>query len=174
MSKPAYKKEQKKGIIILVSLLLIIFGILYIYKWYQVKEQKKYQDSYLISSKTIFYTTNEINSIDTELSSAETPDFYFVYLTFTGNEDVYNLEKKLKPIIDEYNIQNNFYLINITESKKEKDYKKKIASKLDISEKELTNIPVILYFNDGELVEGNVTNASEFKSLLEKYDIKSM
>ena len=78
-------------------ILFIILALIYSYMWYRVKEQEKYLTSYLISSNTISYEMTEINEIASVLS--ETPSNYFVYIGYTKDQKVYNLEKELKPLI---------------------------------------------------------------------------
>ena len=116
---------------------------------------------------------NDINEISSVLS--ETPNYYFLYISYTGDEDVYNLEEELKPLIDEYQLQNNFYFLNVTDFKDTNtDYKEDIAEALEIDADIITDVPIILYFKDGELASTDgIHTASEFEDLLETQDIKS-
>ena len=173
-------KNKKKSITnpknYLVKIGLVIFLILiliYSYMWYRVKQQEKYQTSYLISSNTISYEMTEINEIDAVLS--ETPNSYFVYIGYTKDQKVYNLEKDLKPLITNYDLHNNFYYLNVTNLKdKNNKYLKDIASKLNIEPSKLTKVPVILYFNDGKLAANGIYNAKDFKKLLESQGFEEM
>lgn len=175
MAKAKYKNKSistKKYIIALFVVIGIIFIVLYINKWQQVKEDEKYFNSYLITSNTISLEMNEINQISSVLS--ETPNYYFVYISYTKDKDVYNLEKKLKPLVDEYNLKDNFYFINVTDIKDEnKNYKDDIAQELNVDNEILNKVPIILYFKDGSFI-ASIHNANEFEDLLEKEDIKSL
>ena len=152
MAKYKNKNQTKKWIITICVILAIIFGILYFYKWYQIKHQEKYLNSYLITSNTVSQEMTDINEISSVLS--ETGNYYFVYISYTKDEKIYEFEKDLKPIIDKYDLHNNFYYINVTDIKdKNKNYLKDISKELNIKENELKKVPVILYFNDGELVK---------------------
>ncbi len=167
------KTNYKQYLIIVLAILFIIFLIFYIFKWHQVNEQAKYINSYLITSKTISQEMNNINEIDNVLS--ETPDYYFVYISYTEDKKVYNLEKKLKPLIEEYNLQDKFYFINVTDIKKDNaNYLEEIANKLNISSNKIPKIPIILYFKDNTLIGDGVYNNKDFKTLLEENDIKSL
>lgn len=149
--------------------LLIILGIvllgLYFYKWYQVKEDEKYLQSYLISTNTINLEMNDIKEIKTVLS--ESPTNYYIYIGYKKDESVYRLEKDLKPLIEEYDLQNSFYFIDVTDIKNNnKNYKEDIAKELNISKNKITNVPIILYFKDGKLASDGVTNSKDFEKLL--------
>ncbi|MCI9281146.1 MAG: hypothetical protein HFI49_02665, partial [Bacilli bacterium] len=99
MASTKYKNKPislKKITISLCVVLGVILIILYAYKWHQVKEDEKYLQSYLISSNTINLEMNSINNINSVLS--ETPNNYFIYISYTGDKDIYNFEKKLKPL----------------------------------------------------------------------------
>ena len=65
---------------------------LYAYRWVKVFNEKKVSTSYLVETKTI---NNEITSLDNvEEIFTEAPDNYFIYISYTGNETIYNMEKK--------------------------------------------------------------------------------
>lgn len=174
MAKSKYKNKSvftKKLAITLGIIIGFIFIVLYFNEWQEVKEEEKYLNSYLMSTGTINYEMNDIKEISSVLS--ETPNYYFVYISFTKDKSIYNLEKKLKPIIDDYNLQNNFYYINVTDIKeKNKNYKKDIARELNINTS-INKVPVILYFKDGKLVGDNIYNIKDFEKLLKEENIKS-
>lgn len=173
-SKIKYKSQSaKKYLIGLCIILAIIFLALYFYKWHTVLEQEKYYNSYLIETNTISLEMNDINEISSVLS--ETPNYYFLYISYTGDEDVYNLEEELKPLIDEYQLQNNFYFLNVTDFKDTNtNYKEDIADTLNIDRNIISDVPIILYFKDGELATMHgIFTAEEFKDLLETQNIRS-
>ncbi len=176
MANTKYKvknQNTKKWFMRFLVVVGIILAILYIYEWHLVKEQGKYINSYLISSNTINYEMTDINEIDNVLS--ETSSEYFVYIGYTKDKNVYSLEKKLKPIIDDYDLHNSFYFINVTDIKENnKNYIKDIAKKLGIEEEEIKKVPIILYFKDGNLVDKGVYSAKEFKELLQEQGFDKM
>lgn len=176
MANTKYKNKPislKKTAVYLGIILGAIFIVLYGYKWHQVKEDEKYLQSYLISSNAISLEMNAIDDINSVLS--ETPNNYFIYISYTGDKDIYNFEKKLKPLIDDYNLQNSFYYLNITNIKENnKNYKNDIAKELKIDSKNLHNIPVILYFKDEILQHDGVTSIKDFETLLNETNIKNI
>ena len=173
-TKTKIKNQNTKNWLVKTFIIVgVLLFILYIYEWYVVKEQEKYINSYLIDSKTISLEMTEINEIDSVLS--ETGSYYFVYIGYTKDKNVYSLEKKLKPIIDDYDLHNNFYYINVTDIKEDnKNYIKDIASKLNIDSKDIKKVPVILYFKDGELGDKAIYSAKDFKNLLEEQGFDKM
>jgi len=175
MSKSKYKNKSqtlKKYIVPFCVILGFIFIVLYINKWNEVKELEKYLNSYLLSTKTISLEMNDINQINSVLS--ETPSYYFVYISYTKDKNVFNFEKKLKPIIDDYNLQNNFYYINVTDIKENnKNYLNDIALELNVSESIINKVPIILYFKDGSFIN-SATNAKDFEDLLTDQNVRSM
>lgn len=154
----------KKYVFTFLGIIGIFLLITWCFKWHQVKENEKYLKSYLVSSGAINLEMNDLNEIESVLS--ETSNDYYVYVSYTENEDIYNYEKELKPIIDEYNIKSDFYFLNIINIKKDnKNYKEELAKKLAIDKKNLNEIPVILHFDDGKL-EHTIHTANELKDLL--------
>lgn len=173
-AKIKYRNQSaKKYFAVLCIVLAIIFLILYFYKWHIVREEEKYYNSYLVSTDTISLEMNDINEISSVLS--ETPSYYFLYISYTGDEKVFQLEEELKPLIDEYQLQNNFYFLNVTDFKDTNtNYKKDIAAELEIDANIISDVPIILYFKDGELATTHgIFTAAEFEDLLETQDIKS-
>ncbi len=159
--------------VVLGVILLIVLGSIYCYKWYKVKQAEKYYTSYLVDTNTINFEINNLDEMTNVLS--ETANYYFVYISYTQDEDVYHLEKELKPLIDEYNLANNFYYVNVTEIKNTyPNYLSDIAIALNINKDNLKNIPIILYFKDKVLQTEGVSTAKDFKDLLDKYNIKNM
>ena len=107
MKKNEKKIAPKRYVIALVLFIGVILLTIYIFKWYQVFNEKKITKSYLVSSHVI---SNEINSID-ELSSVftEAPSEYFLYIGYTNDKNVYDMEVGLKKIIRKYELQDQFY-----------------------------------------------------------------
>ncbi len=173
-TKIKYRNQTaKKYFLGLCIILAIIFLALYFHRWSTVREQEKYYQSYLISTNTISLEMTDINEIRSVLS--ETPSYYFLYISYTGDEDVYQLEEDLKPLINEYQLQNNFYFLNVTQFKDaNKNYKEDIAHALNIDSDIISKVPIILYFKDGSLATTQgIFNAQDFKDILEIQDIKS-
>ena len=162
----------------LYALLILVGGILltlYIFRWYQVKEEERLMNSYLISTNTLSSSINDLNSL--KQITQEAPTNYFIYLGFTNDKDEYNLEKDLKKVIDKYKLNDIFYYVDVTKLKEEKEnYLEEIANSLNISK--LESIPAVIYVVDGKINERNIldgVNETNFKigdleELLDIYD----
>ena len=147
-------------LIILVGAILLTF---YIFKWYDVKKEERLMNSYLITSKTVGSSINDINSLKQIMQ--ESPSSYFIYLGYTNDEYNYNLEKSLKRVIDKYKLNDIFYYVDVTDLKeKNENYINEIKDVLNI--KELENIPAIIYVVDGKILDNNIldgVNGTKFK-----------
>ena len=155
MAKKKSKKNiysLKKTIYIALSIIILILLIWYAYSWYKVKNLEKYYNSYLLNSNTVNLEIKDLNEVVQVLK--ESPNEYFILISYTGNEEVYKLEKKLKELIDNYNLKDEIYYVNITSIKNDDDLYDKINSTFNT--KLINNIPAILYFKNNELV--NVIN----------------
>lgn len=166
----------------LYALLVLVGGIiitLYIFEWINVKKEEKLMTSYLISSKTIDSTISDFDSLNQ--IRQEAPSSYFIYLSYTGNEDIYNFEKELKRVIDKYDLNNNFYYVDLTNLKNEnKDYLTEVKNNLGIDN--LENIPAIIFVKDGKIsnnnildgINGTMLKISDLENLLDIYEFESI
>ncbi len=173
------KIDSKNYIIALAILLGAILLVLYIFKWYQVKEEEKLMTSYLISSNTVDSSINDLNSLSQ--IRQEAPSSYFIYLGYTKDEDVYNLEKGLKRLIDKYKLNDIFYYVDLTKLKEsDNNYLETIEKSLDI--KDLEQIPAIIYVRNGEILDTNILDgvngtslkADDLEELLDIYEFEAI
>lgn len=166
----------------LYAILILAGGILlalYLFEWYQVKREEKLMTSYLISSNTIKSSVNDMDSLNQ--IRQEAPSSYFIYIGYTGNEDVYNFEKDLKRVIDKYNLNDIFYYVDLTKLKeKNNNYLDEIKNKLEI--KEIEKIPAIIYVKDGKITDSNILDGvnetilkiEDFEQLLDLYEFETI
>ena len=158
-----------------VIVVLVIIGIIalvwYGFSWHKVIQENKVSTSYLIKEKVV---SNEMQTIE-ELKDvfSEAPSDYYLYISYTGSQEVYNMEKELTALINNYKINEEFYYLNVTDIKKENNYIDKINEALDLNEKKVTNVPTIIYFKDGKAVDiikkdgNNIMNIGDFQKLLD-------
>ena len=151
MVKPKYKNYY----IIVVIALLIILAVLYYFKVYETAKQKKYAESYLVSNGAINLSIDNLNEIKQVFS--ETSEEYFVFISYTEDETEYKLEKKLKPIIDNYDLKDSFYFLNTTKIKNNDDLYDKINDSFGLKKDKINSIPIIIYFKNKtyEIVDPN-------------------
>ncbi len=161
----------KNYVIVILGILIAIALVWYGFRWHQVIKENRISTSYLIKSKVV---TNEIQGLaKLEDVLSEVPPSYYLYISYTGSEEIYNMEKELAALINDYKIGDQVYYLNITSIKNEKDYIEKINKALKLEDKKIANIPTIIYYEDGKVVdiitkEGkNIMNIGDFQKLLD-------
>lgn len=161
----------KNYVLAVVVVAVIILLTWYGFAWYNVLKENKVATSYLVKDKVI---SNEIKSLE-EVSDvfSEAPDTYYIYVSYTGSEEIYDMEKDLKKIINEYSLNDMMYYLNVTEIKEEKDYIENINKALKLENKKINDVPTIIYYADGEVVDiversdDNIMNVGDFQKLLD-------
>lgn len=169
----AKQKMSRKTIYIIIGIIIAaaIIG-LFIYRWQEVRDNERLSSSYLISSGTVSLEIKNLDEVNQILS--ESPTEYFVLITYTGNEDTYNLETGIKDIIDDYKLSDSFYYLNIESIMDSDNYLTRLNNAFNTNQ--INTVPIILYFRDGELIDtvtredDNVINAGDFQKLLDIYE----
>lgn len=158
---------------IYAGLIIIAIGLLcwYLLSWHKVKTTEKYLNSYLLSTNTLTLEIKNINETATILQDA--PSSYFVYIGYTNDKDEYELETKLKKVIDEYRINYEMYYIDITSIKDDKDLNTRLNKAFNTDQ--IKNTPCILYFKDTVLTDiiddkSGIFEVEEFENLLKRND----
>ena len=130
------------GIIILVSILLIF----YFYLWYLTYEESKLNnqimDRYL---QVINY--NELEDYITENKDA------YVYVSILENQKIRDFEKEFKSTIIENSLKKEILYLDLTEVYNSKKQLTIAKNKYNIDNKNISNIPCILVFDDGNLTK---------------------
>ena len=150
MAKKKSKKNNidfKKIFYFIIGFLLIIFLVWYIISLKNVKQEEKLMNSYLITSNTLSVEIKDLS--ETVQVLKESPSEYFVYISYTNDEKVFNFEKKLKKLIDNYNLKDEFYFVNVTNIKDDENFYTEINNTFNT--KLINNIPCILHFKNNEL-----------------------
>lgn len=155
------------AVVVVVVILLVWYG----FAWYKVLKENKVSTSYLVKEKII---SNEIQGLE-ELNDVflEAPDEYFIYVSYTGSEDIYNMEKSLKKVINEYSLNDSIYFFNITSIKDDKNYIDQVNNALNLDTEKITSVPTIIYYKDGKVVDiinrsdNNMMNVGDFQKLLD-------
>lgn len=169
----AKHRISQRNIYIIIGIVIVLAVVgFYFFRLEQTRNEEKLNSSYLISSGTV---SLEIKNLD-EVSQIllESPTEYFVLITYTGNEDTYNLEEGIKTIIDDYKLSDSFYYLNIESIMDSDNYLTRLNSAFNTDK--ITTVPIILYFKDGELVDtvtrddANIINAGDFQKLLDIYE----
>ena len=160
----------------LIALLVLIGGILlivYIFEWYQVKETEKYMESYLLKSNTITNSIDDVNLYNQVIQEA--PNDYFIIIGYSNDEQEYSFEKKLKVIIDDYELNDIVYYIDVTKLKEQDNYLEIINNNLNVS---INNVPAIIFVKNRSINTDNIItkdengniNLNDFEKILEIYE----
>ena len=159
-----------KNYILAAVIVVVIIGLTwYAFAWYNVVQENKVSTSYLVQEKIISKEITDLNEVNNVF--AEAPDSYFVYISYTGDEQIYNMEKSLKSVIKSYNLSDMYYL-NVTSIKDEENYMDKINKALGLTDRKVVKVPTILYFEDGKLIQMTDTKSdllmtkSDFQKLI--------
>lgn len=154
-----------------IVVVLILLGF-YIYQWQKVKNQEKYMNSYLLDSGTVSLEIKNLDEVSQILT--ESPNEYFVLITYTGDKETYELEEDIKNIIDDYKLSDSFYYLNIKNLLKEDNYLNRLNNAFNTDK--ITAVPIILYYKDDVLidtvsrVDDNIINAGDFQKILDIYE----
>ena len=154
-------------VIVVVMILLTLYG----FEWYKVLKENKVSTSYLVKEKIISNEIKGLNEVNDVFSQA--PDNYYLYISYTGSEEIYNMEKDLKKVINDYSLNDSMYFLNVSNIKDEEDYIDQINEALNLENKKVKKVPTIIYYNDGKVVDiierldDNIMNVGDFEKLLE-------
>lgn len=161
----------KNYVLAVVIVVVIILITCYSFAWYNVFKENKVSTSYLVKEKIV---SNEIQSLDElEAIFSEVPESYYVYISYTGSESIYNMEKDLKDLITEYNLNDSIYYLNVTSLKEDENYIDKINEAFNLEDKKINQVPTIIYYKDGKAVDiikrddNNIMSAADFQKLLD-------
>ena len=140
---------------VVIGILLLVW---YCFAWYKVYKEDKVSTSYLIKNNIISNEIKDLNEIVDVFSEA--PDEYYVYVSYTGDEEIFAMEKELAKIIKKYNIADQFYYLNVTGK--------------------IIRIPTIIYYKDGEVVKDGIISrkdnkmmtSADFQKILDKNNVK--
>ena len=163
----------------LIALLVVVIAIaltLYGFQWYKVIEENRISTSYLVKEKVISQEINELKMIEEVFS--EVPDSYFLYISYTGDKQIYKMEKELAALIKDYNLYDSFYYLDVTNIKDKDNYIEDINKALNLEDIKVTKVPTVIYFKDGKAVDitapegNNIMSVGDLQKLLDVNKIK--
>lgn len=165
------KRTQKNNYL---NLMLILMGVMLITlassNLYKNRLENKINSSY-ISKYVANIQANEIKNASVEFS----PDT-FIYVSYTGDERIYNLEVKIRKILRENNLIDDFIYMDATELMDNNNYLTTLNESLSLKEKQIKKLPGIIYYKDNEIIDlidsyNTLIDSGDFTQLLEKYEI---
>ena len=156
-------------IVFLVSILVIIVT-LYIRSFYL-----NYYESEINTSVFFNKNINQMNTSDFDYALNGVSEA-ILYVSYTGNKDIYNMEKRLYKELKKKNLTNKIIYWDVSEFNND-SYIDDLKEKFPEIEEQITNAPLLIYIKDGVAVEAM---SSELKlidyvvlnKLIEKYEIE--
>lgn len=106
---------------------------------------------------------------------------YFIYISHAGNSYIDSLEKEMKKIIESYDLEKQFYYINIDDIINDENVVNKVNDALGYQDVLISKVPTIVYVNKDNIVrienivtrsDDNVMNIGDFQQLLDINDFK--
>jgi len=128
------------------------------------------------------YLTERVSSIEfNELQNVllEFSGDTFLYISYTGNRDINNLDVRLKRLLRAHELTDYFFYLNMREEiQNNPDYLADLNEILSLTNHQIRALPAILYYRDNELLEimdsyNQLLRSSDFSHLLEKFEIIS-
>lgn len=166
----------KNYVITFVLIVGVIALVWYGFCWYKVIKEDKLSTSYLIKSKI---TSNEIKGLEgLDDVLTEAPSTYYLYISYTGSEKIYDMEKDLSKLINQYKIGDEVYFLNITDIKDKEDLIENLNKTLNLENKKIKQVPTIIYYADGKVIDivekenNNIMKVGDFQKLLDRNRIE--
>lgn len=167
MKKSKIGKNYLKLGIIIIGVALLTILTCNLYKNYDGnKANTSYISKYVSSIKY-----NDLKSAIVEFSSDT-----FLYVSYTGDKNIYNFEKDIKPVIKTREIENNFIYVDVTNLMKNDGYLIKLNELLTLKNNTIKKLPAIVYFKDNIATDyidsyNHFLSKADFEQLLDKYEV---
>lgn len=166
MSRVVPKKNYYILTGLIISVVILTFAIVSICN--AVKNKN-------ISSGYINRYVSEISYKELDNYLLEPASNTFVYITYTGDENIYKLEKSMKKLINTYDLASNFIYVDVTEEMFSNNFMDNLNKKFNCK---INKLPAILYYKDGVLTdkldsENILFNVADFQKILDNYEITS-
>lgn len=150
------------GVLIIISVILVTW---YAKKTYEISMQNK------LSQSVLSRVVGEIKYDETDSVLLEKSSNYFIYISYANDKKTYNLEKKIKSLISKYEIQDNFYYLNVTDEMENDNFIEKLNNKLDSNIGSANSLPVIMYYENDSLRSylssyNNLFTIKDFENML--------
>lgn len=164
------KIPTKNYMIIIVSSILIVLSCILFRTAYLNYREKAISKS-VFQDKTI----KQVNIDDLDFAINEL-NSSILYVSYTGNSDIYNNEKRMLKLINKMDLIDKIVYFDITELLKNNNYLNILKEKFPSVKNEITVAPLIIYIKDGEAVEAmsselKYIDNSVLENLINKYNI---
>ena len=145
MKREAFREIPIKNYIILGVVLFITMLILYyFYCWVDVYKESKIN----IPIMDKYMSVINYNELDNYI--VENPDT-IIYVSVLEDEKIRGFEKEFKNKYKNKEIETELLYMNITDDINDMDIRDEMVSKYSINSLDMTDVPSLLVFNNGEL-----------------------
>ncbi len=161
----------KNYVLLIILIIVTVVATLYINAWIKTYKANK------LSLSPFSGVVEEININEINLAFSETNEV-ILYVGYTNNQKVYEMEEKILKYIKEHEIVDKFMYINVTEHLDNDKY-------LDILKKEFSEVkddikeaPMLLYVKNGKAEEvvspkDRVLKIYDIANINEKYELEN-
>lgn len=165
MSKKEIRNYIKLGVIIAFTIILAII----IKNLYTSYDNNKANKSY-ISKYVSVINCKDLSNAMLELSGKN-----YLYLSYTGNKNIFEFERKLKKTLKQNDLEDNFIFVDCTNDVNEDNHVSFLKDLLIVGNKEI-KLPAIIYFNDITPIDyidsqNGLIDVSDFVQLLDQYEV---
>lgn len=115
----------------------------------------------------------ELSNAITELNSNS-----FIYLTYIGNKNIYESERKIRKVLKKYDLEDNFIYVDCTNDIDDNNHVSSLKNIFTVGKREI-KLPAIIYFKDNNPVDyidstEGLIDGTRFTQLLDEYEIESI
>lgn len=172
-SKVATKKNpplRNYFIVIVVSILVIILT-LYGRTFYLNYENYKINHSVFVENKINAISIDDLTYTVSEITEA------VLFVSYTGSEDIYNMESKLYKEIEKSGLTEKVIYLNVSDYKGSSSYLTLLRNAFPNVKNEINSVPMFIYIKDGKAIEAmsselKMVDYKLFNKLVKKYEIE--
>lgn len=169
-----FKKKEipsKNYIIVIIVTILVVLLMIFIRSFYLNYKSSKLSES-IFSSQTV----NQIHIDDFDFAIREVSDS-ILYVSYTGSNEIYSMEKKLYKELENNNLLDKIIYLDITKYTKGNKYINILKNKFPNIDNEINSAPMFIYIKDGAAVEAmsseiKMIDYKTLNRLVNKYEIE--
>ena len=119
---------------------------------------------------------NELNINELEFAMAETSDA-LIYVSYVGDRDVYNMEKRLLKEIKKKSLNEKIIYINVTDYAENQEYLSILKAQFPDIQNQISGVPMLIYIENGVAKEAysselKIIDYKVLNKLIDKYEIE--
>lgn len=169
-----FKKKEipsKNYYIVIIVTILVVLLMIFIKSFYTNYTSSKLSES-IFSNQVI----NQINIDDFDYVLPEISES-IIFVSYSNNNEIYNMEKKLYKELEKNNQLDNIIFLDVSNYLNNNEYIKILKSKFSNIENEINSAPMFIYIKDGVAVEAmsselKMVDYKIYKKMIDKYGIE--